>query len=77
MMNNALVLHLSDSVRQPAGARGRQTTRAGRSTEPIGWRSAACPSPMSERQRCSVVERAGLPALARAIFNCNEFLYFD
>ena len=50
---------------------GRQVDRAyrlalGRSPEP------------DERARAvGVVHRAGLPALARAIFNCNEFLYFD
>jgi hypothetical protein len=75
-MNNALVLHLSDSMSarllHDAGPdAGRQVERAyrlalGRAPEP------------AERERAErVVSRVGASALARAIFNCNEFLYLD
>jgi hypothetical protein len=76
LMNNALVLHVSDVMaarlaREAGSDPGRQVERAyrlafGRSPEPI------------ERERAlRVVEQFGPAALARAIFNCNEFLYLD
>ena len=75
-MNNALVLHLSaafaDRLVQEAGNdAGRQVDRAYRLA--LG----RLPEPDERTGAKSAVERAGLPALARAIFNCNEFLYFD
>ncbi len=76
MMNNALVLHLSESfacrLKQEAGDdAGRQVDRA--------YRLALGRLPEPDERAAAVrgVERAGLPALTRAIFNCNEFLYFD
>ena len=53
------------------------TTPRDRSIAPIAWRSAVCPMRDERAQAVDVIGRAGLPAFARAIFNCNEFLYFD
>jgi hypothetical protein len=76
MMNNALVLHLSRAfakrLASEAGADpARQVDRAYRLA--LG----RFPEPDERSRAVKVVERAGLPALTRAIFNCNEFLYFD
>ena len=76
MMNNALVLHLSAAfsarlVQEAGPDAGRQVDRAYRLA--LG----RFPEPGERTQAVKVVERAGLPAFARAIFNCNEFLYFD
>jgi hypothetical protein len=76
MMNNALVLHLSAAfakrlVREAGDDPGRQVERAYRLA--LG----RLPEPDERSRAVKAVERAGLPALARAIFNCNEFLYFD
>ena len=76
MMNNALVLHLSAAfaarlVEEAGTDAGRQVDRAYRLA--LG----RSPEPGERTQAVKVVERAGLPALTRAIFNCNEFLYFD
>jgi hypothetical protein len=76
MMNNALVLHLAEAfagrlAREAGNDAGRQVDRAYRLA--LG----RLPEPDERIQAVRVVERAGLPALARAIFNCNEFLYFD
>jgi Protein of unknown function (DUF1549)/Protein of unknown function (DUF1553)/Planctomycete cytochrome C/Concanavalin A-like lectin/glucanases superfamily len=76
MMNNALVLHLSEAfanrlVRENGDNLERQVDRAYRLA--LG----RLPEPDERTQAVRVVERAGLPALTRAIFNCNEFLYFD
>jgi Protein of unknown function (DUF1549)/Protein of unknown function (DUF1553)/Planctomycete cytochrome C/Concanavalin A-like lectin/glucanases superfamily len=76
MMNNALVLHLAEAfalrlARDCGNDAGRQVDR--------GYRLALgrLPEPEERAQAVRVVERAGLRAFARAIFNCNEFLYFD
>ena len=76
MMNNALVLHLSAEFARRLSAEvgddpGRQVDRAYRLA--LG----RLPEPEERSQAVTVVERAGLPAFTRAIFNCNEFLYFD
>jgi Protein of unknown function (DUF1553)/Protein of unknown function (DUF1549)/Planctomycete cytochrome C len=76
LMNNALVLHLSDvmaaRLASEAGSdSGRQVERAYRLA--FGRR----PEPPERAQAVRVVEQFGLAALARAIFNCNEFLYLD
>ncbi len=76
MMNNALVLHLSGTfagrLEQEVGDDlGRQVDRAYRLA--LG----RLPEPDEKAAAVRVVERAGLPAFTRAIFNCNEFLYFD
>lgn len=76
MMNNALVLHLSDAFANRLTREGgdnveRQVDRAFRLA--LG----RLPEPDERTKAVNVVERAGLPALTRAIFNCNEFLYFD
>jgi hypothetical protein len=76
MMNNALVLHLAEAfaVRLKCEAgndAGRQVDRAYKLA--LGRE----PEPDERGQAVRVVERAGLPAFARAIFNCSEFLYFD
>ena len=59
------------SVREAGNDAGRQVDRAYRLA------FGRLPEPDERAQAVKVVERAGLPALARAIFNCNEFLYFD
>ena len=76
MMNNALVLHLAEAfagrlARECGNDAGRQVDRA--------YRLALGRLPEADERAVAVgvVERAGLPAFARAIFNCNEFLYFD
>jgi hypothetical protein len=76
MMNNSLVLHLSDAfaarlLLEAGKDAGRQVDRAYRLA--LG----RFPDPDERESAVAVVKRAGLPALARAIFNCNEFLYFD
>jgi hypothetical protein len=76
MMNNALVLHLAEAFavrlkREAGNDAGRQVDRAYKLA--LGRE----PEPDERGQAVRVVERAGLPAFARAIFNCNEFLYFD
>jgi hypothetical protein len=76
LMNNALVLHLSDVmaarlVREAGADPGRQVDRAYRLA--FGRR----PEPSERERAVRVVERFGASALARAIFNCNEFLYLD
>jgi hypothetical protein len=76
MMNNALVLHLSDAfanrlVLEAGCDPGRQVDRAYRLA--LG----RFPEPGERTRAVNVVERAGLAAFTRAIFNCNEFLYFD
>jgi Protein of unknown function (DUF1553)/Protein of unknown function (DUF1549)/Planctomycete cytochrome C/Concanavalin A-like lectin/glucanases superfamily len=76
MMNNALVLHLSDTLadrlaREAGPDAGRQVDRAyrlafGRSPDP------------EERSRVvRVVERFGAATMARALFNSGEFFYLD
>ena len=76
LMNNALVLYLSDAfaarLARDAGVdTGAQVERAyrlafGRSPEP------------GERERAArLVERSGASTLARVLFNSNEFLYVD
>ena len=76
MMNNALVLHLSEAfaqrlLREAGDDVGCQVDRAYRLA--LG----RFPERDERAQAIKVVNRAGLPALTRAIFNCNEFLYFD
>ena len=58
-------------MREAGDDAGRQVDRAYRLA--LG----RLPEPDERTQAVRVVERAGLPAFARAIFNCNEFLYFD
>ena len=77
LMNNALVLYLSDAfaarlVREAGPDAGRQVDA--RLSARV---RRAAPSPTSERGPASVVERFGAATLARAIFNSNEFLYLD
>ncbi len=76
LMNNALTLHLADAfavrlAREAGPDAGRQVDRA--------YRLAFGRAPeRDERARAvEVVERFGAPALTRAIFNANEFLYVD
>jgi hypothetical protein len=76
MMNNSLVLHLSDAFA------ARLWLEAGRDVGcqvDRAYRLALgrFPDPDERENAVAVVKRAGLPALSRAIFNCNEFLYFD
>jgi hypothetical protein len=76
MMNNSLVLHLSDAfagrlLLEVGTDVGRQVDRAYRLA--LG----RLPDADERAKAAAVVKRAGLSALARAIFNCNEFLYFD
>ena len=76
LMNNALVLHLSDAfaarlVREAGPDAGRQVERA--------YRLAFGRGPEADERAWAgrVVERFGAATLARAIFNSNEFLYLD
>jgi hypothetical protein len=76
LMNNALVLYLSDAfaarLAREAGADvDRQIERA--------YRLAFGRAPeLTERERAAaVIERHGAATLARAIFNSNEFVYLD
>ena len=76
LMNNALVLHLSDAfaarlAREAGPDAGRQVERAYRLAFGRG------PEPDERARAVRVVERFGPAALARAIFNSNEFLYLD
>jgi Protein of unknown function (DUF1553)/Protein of unknown function (DUF1549)/Planctomycete cytochrome C len=76
LMNNALVLHLSDAfaarlMREAGDGIGPQVDRA--------YRLAFGRAPaLEERTRAIVlVEKFGAATLARALFNSNEFLYVD
>ena len=76
LMNNALVLYLSDAfaarlVREAGPDAGRQVERAYRLALGRG------PEPDERAWAERVVERFGAATLARAIFNSNEFLYLD
>ena len=76
LMNNALVLYLSDAfaarlVREAGPDAGRQVERAYRLAFGRG------PEPDERAWAERVVERFGAATLARAIFNSNEFLYLD
>jgi hypothetical protein len=76
LLNNALVLHLSDTLA------ARLAREAG--TEPgaqvdLAYRLAfgRLPDPDERAKAVAVVGRFGASTLARAIFNSNEFLYVD
>jgi len=76
LMNNALALYLSDAfaarLARDAGPDTRhQVERAYRLAFGRG------PEPDEQARAVRVVEAFGLPTLARAIFNSNEFLYLD
>jgi hypothetical protein len=76
LMNNALVLHLSDRLagrleREVGPDAGRQVDRAYRLA------FGRLPEPDERARAVALVERFGPAALARAIFNSNEFLYVD
>jgi hypothetical protein len=76
LMNNALVLHLSNAfagrlVAEAGPSADRQVDRAYRLALGRG------PEPDERARAVRVVEQAGLKTLTRALFNCNEFLYFD
>jgi Protein of unknown function (DUF1553) len=76
LMNNALVLYLSDAfaarlVREAGPDAGRQVERAYR----LALGRGAEPDERARGER--VVERFGAATLARAIYNSNEFLYLD
>jgi hypothetical protein len=76
MMNNALVLHLSERfaarIANEAGEDpAKQVERA--------YALAFGRKPNAEERAASlaVVKKVGVATLARALFNCNEFLYVD
>ena len=76
MMNNALVLHLADALaarlaREEGPDAGRQVERA------YALALGRMPDPDERARAVLAVEHFGLPTLARAIFNSNEFLYVD
>jgi hypothetical protein len=76
MLNNALVLHLSDIlgarlIREAGSDARRQVERAYRLA------FGRDPDPDERAAAIRIVERFGTPTLARAIFNSNEFLYVD
>jgi hypothetical protein len=76
MMNNALVLHLSDAFadrlrREAGGDLG--------AVADLAYRLAFGRTPEREERghAVRVIERFGASTLARALFNSNEFLYVD
>jgi hypothetical protein len=76
LMNNALVLYLSDAfaarlLREAGSDAERQVEHA--------YRLAFGRGPEADERAWAgdVVRRFGAATLARAIFNCNEFLYLD
>jgi hypothetical protein len=76
LMNNALVLHLSGAMaarlaREAGPDPDRQVERAYRLA------FGRCPEQAERERAVLVVEQFGPGALARAIFNCSEFLYLD
>ena len=76
LMNNALVLHLSDAFA------GRLTRDAGPDAGPQVDRAYRLafgrPPDLEERERAvRLVEGFGASTLARVLFNSNEFLYVD
>jgi hypothetical protein len=76
MLNNALVLHLSDALaerlkREAGPDPGRQVDRAYRLA------FSRDPDPEERAAAVEVVEQFGASSLARALFNSNEFLYVD
>ncbi|HWE36246.1 MAG TPA: PSD1 and planctomycete cytochrome C domain-containing protein [Isosphaeraceae bacterium] len=76
LMNNGLVLHISDRFarrleREAGPDSGRQVDRAYR----LAFGRA--PEPDERARAVGLVARYGPSALARAIFNSNEFLYVD
>ncbi|MFI5458429.1 MAG: PSD1 and planctomycete cytochrome C domain-containing protein [Isosphaerales bacterium] len=76
LMNNALVLYLSDALaarlaREAGPDARRQVERAYRLAFGRG------PEPDEQGRAVQAVENFGLSTLARAIFNSNEFLYLD
>jgi hypothetical protein len=76
LMNNALVLHLSDvfaaRLLRDAGADvGPQVDRAYRLA------FGRPPGPAERERAVRLVERFGASTLARVLFNSNEFLYVD
>jgi hypothetical protein len=76
LMNNALVLTLSDAM---ANRLMREAGSDARRQVELAYRLAfnRLPDPVERDRAVSVVERHGASALARAIFNSNEFLYLD
>lgn len=75
LLNNAFVLRMSDATAARIAA---QTDDPARQVEAL-YRLVYLREPSSaERQKAAdCVERHGLPALVRVIFNSNEFLYVD
>ncbi len=76
LMNNALVLHLSDAFA------GRLLREAGPDAGPRVDRAyrlafAREPEPEERVRAIQLVEKFGAATLARALFNSNEFLYVD
>ena len=76
LMNNSLVLSLSDAVaerlvREVGEDPGQQVDRAYRLA------LARAPDPEEREKAVKVVEKFGPATLARVLFNSNEFLYVD
>ncbi len=76
LMNNALVLYLSDAfaarlVREAGADPGLQVDRAYRLA------FGRNPGPEEREHAARLVEKHGPATLSRAIFNSNEFLYVD
>jgi hypothetical protein len=76
MMNNALVLHLSDTF---AARLKSQTGNNPQAQVDLAYRLAFGRLPDADERKLAirVVERFGISTLARAIFNSGEFLYID
>jgi hypothetical protein len=76
LLNNALVLHLSDAFadrlkREAGDDPGAQVDRAYRLA------FGRLPEPAERTRAIELVERFGASTLARALFNSNEFLHVD
>ncbi|WZO98954.1 DUF1553 domain-containing protein [Isosphaeraceae bacterium EP7] len=76
LMNNAMVLHLSDAL---AGRLLREAGGDARAQAGLAYRLTLGRSPEPDEldEAAGVVGQFGAATLARAIFNSNEFLYLD
>jgi hypothetical protein len=76
MMNNALVLHLSDAF---ANRLKREAGNEPEAQVDLAYRLAfgRKPEPAERDRAIRVLRQVGASTLARAIFNSNEFLYVD
>ncbi|MDG3005007.1 DUF1553 domain-containing protein [Paludisphaera mucosa] len=76
LMNNAMVLHLSDAF---AKRLVREAGPDAKAQVALAYRLALGRPPQDDEfaEAAAVVDQFGAAALARALFNSNEFLYLD